>query len=200
MTGTKKRLFIAIDISPETRLRLQDAQLRLRAALPDTKWVKPAGMHVTLVFLGYVDEAAEAAVKRATGRVARRLVPYDFAVEGIGGWPSARRPRVVWAGIKDEGGFEIAAAELTAELATIGYESEERSFRPHVTLGRIKNPRRPEDPDAFTAAAAEVGSTYLHARELVLYCSTLSRAGAEYKAEAVFALGNDTGIDTNTCL
>jgi RNA 2',3'-cyclic 3'-phosphodiesterase len=179
---TKKRLFIAVDISDAAKERLRSAQVSLTSAIGSVRWVRPTGMHLTLAFLGYVDLETETKVKQALANVAAKTAPYNFIVRDIGGFPAPGRPRVIWAGVTDGGQTEDIAHALQPVLATIGFLPEEREFTPHITLGRIKRPRSLSDGEAFSRAAGIAGSSQEKAVELVLYQSVLRRAGAEYTA------------------
>src|ERR1700687_974697 len=93
------RLFIAIDLGQAVRALVEKESKRLRALAPNPKWVKAEGIHVTLVFLGYLEDARAEEVKAIVSEVARRHPPLQLKVEGIGAFGSSARPRVLWAGL-----------------------------------------------------------------------------------------------------
>jgi 2'-5' RNA ligase len=143
------------------RQGLWDAVAPLRErGLPIT-WVRPEGIHLTLKFLGSVDEAREAelraALARAAGREggpagAARGVPLH--VEGFGVFPDFRRPRVVWAGVAPDPALELLQHRVEQVFAPLAFATEARAFRPHVTLGRAGREARPRDFTGLEGALA----------------------------------------------
>src|SRR5215510_917522 len=93
------RLFIAIDLGEEVRGAVSRQLAKLQPLSPNAKWVKVEGMHVTLVFLGYIDDAQVPQVKAIAEEVASRHGPVSLSVEKIGGFGSSTRPRVLWLGL-----------------------------------------------------------------------------------------------------
>jgi 2'-5' RNA ligase len=136
------RTFIAVDLGKAVRDRcvaLQEALARASAGA-DVKWVEQENLHVTLLFLGEVDDRAVPALCQAvTGACAGRD-GFALSVEGVGCFPNPRRPRTLWAGI-GEGAAELVALHdaLEPPLLALGcYRREERQYTPHVTLGRVR--------------------------------------------------------------
>jgi 2'-5' RNA ligase len=143
---SRVRTFIAVDLESDIRDRCIALQQKLGRSAPDVKWVEPDNIHVTLLFLGEVDERDLHPVCRAVGTVCATLVPFDLSVEGVGCFPNLRRPRIVWAGI-GAGTQELVALHdaLEPPLLELGcYRREDRKYTPHVTLGRVKS-ERPSD-------------------------------------------------------
>lgn len=138
----RTRTFVAVPVSASQRFRLAKLRQELMSRLPDIKWTEPENLHVTLVFLGEVDDVLLprvcSLVKEAADAVA--LVPFLMSLSGLGCFPNERRPRVLWVGI-DAGvdqltRLHVALAERFVEL---GCRREDRRFTPHVTLGRTKH-------------------------------------------------------------
>src|SRR3954469_18248035 len=98
------RTFIGGEIGADVRKRAVALQQQLARTDPTVKWADPAGMHVTLLFLGDVDELEVLTVCRAVKEVAGRDPPFPLRVSGVGACPTTRRPKVVWAGITDGAG------------------------------------------------------------------------------------------------
>src|SRR5262249_42877826 len=131
-------------LSDDVRAAVASAQAGLRMAAPraDVRWVDPAGMHLTLKFLGEVDAARVPDVEAALADVARRHAPLARAAGGLAGFPGATRPRVVFAGIA--GGLRelgLLAADVERACEALGFAPEARPFRGHVTLGRVRSPK-----------------------------------------------------------
>ena len=98
------------------------------------KWARCEALHLTLKFLGDVDDAREADLRAALGQVGGR--PVTVHIEGFGVFPDFRRPRIVWAGIEPDPALELLQHRVEQVFAPLGFPTEARPFRPHVTLGR----------------------------------------------------------------
>jgi RNA 2',3'-cyclic 3'-phosphodiesterase len=138
----KLRLFFALDTPPELRLRIAELSRELQAARADVRWESADKLHCTLKFLGDTDESQVPAVKAAAHETASAVDPPPVRYATLGCFPSRNAPRVVWVGIEDlSGALARLHDELDRALDMLGFEREERSFRPHVTLGRVKGTR-----------------------------------------------------------
>lgn len=176
------RTFIGVDIGPEVRKRAVALQQVLAKTGAAVKWAAPEGMHVTVLFLGEVDDRDILGVCRAVERVAGREPPFGLRVSGVGAFPTPRRPKVVWGGLTD--GAEPLRRLYTLlekEMLDLGvYAREERGYTPHLTLGRVKG-----EEDGLTLAAAlpkylawDGGRTTV--TEVSVYSSEMRRDGPEY--------------------
>ena len=139
--GDTVRVFVAVGISAEAREQLVGAVERIRQEIPQgIQWANPDGMHLTLKFLGNIPFSGVGPLLECLEPVAARQRPFPLRLAGLGMFPNRRKPRVLWAGT---GGDLDALARLqqVAEdaITALGYPSEQRPFRPHITLGR---PRR----------------------------------------------------------
>jgi 2'-5' RNA ligase len=175
------RCFVAIDVPPDVRDAVVRAQVRIRrdAGGADVRWTEPAQIHLTLAFLGAVSEGRVPDVSAALDAVTAAAAPVPLAVAGLGAFPSARRPRIVWAGV----GGDVAALRALAEdvqhaLAPLGFVPDGRPFRAHVTVGRARTPRGAGALAAAIHAAHDVELGAWTADEVVLYESRLRPAGA----------------------
>jgi RNA 2',3'-cyclic 3'-phosphodiesterase len=161
----------------------------MRAA-PDVGWVSPDNLHLTLKFLGGVEPGRLAGIEVALARVAVEARPFDLAVRGLGAFPTPSRPRVLWAGVAAGGeALGALARRVDDALAALGFEREARAYSPHVTLGRVRMPRR--DASLAAALAAGAGTDFGHARvaRLDLMRSDLSPRGARYSSLASWPIG-----------
>ena len=135
------RTFVAIALAPP----VLDALAAIQSALQCTdggragRWVRAEGIHLTLKFLGDVAEEALPAIYDAVQAACAAFGPFDIAIAGLGCFPNARRPRVVWVGVREETG-QLAALQQEVErsLGRLGYPPEGRAFRPHLTLARVR--------------------------------------------------------------
>ena len=165
------RLFIAIELPEEAKKELA----RLRMDIPGARWVPSDQIHLTLSFLGEVDEAA---LERLTVQLARiHMTEFRIRFGGTGCFPDRRRPRVLWAGLEPEPSLIALAARVREALLTCGIPQEERPFSPHITLGRIKLPV-PGMCDAFLNRDRKPALPALHVREFTLFQSRLTPQGA----------------------
>lgn len=178
------RSFIAVNIGVTTVRALAEEQARLRRAVGargvEVRWVAPQNLHVTLAFLGQVTEPMVAAIEDALEPVARRFSPLELTAKGLGVFPDARRPRVVWAGLEDPG-QNLAAlhAAISEALGGMGFDLDDKPFRSHVTIGRVRD----GDGEALAAALAEAGERVygaFTARDIACYRSDLRPTGADY--------------------
>ena len=135
------RTFIAVELDQELKDNLGHLQHRLRdrVAPRSVRWVRPESIHLTFKFLGDTPLAQVDEVKAALAQVAREVQPFTFTVEGLGCFPNARRPRVVWVGIQEpSGALQRLREAVEAHVAPLGFPTERRSFHPHLTLGRVQ--------------------------------------------------------------
>ncbi len=137
------RSFIAVELSPNVRARSAQLIKALGAAEAKISWVQPQNLHLTLVFLGDVQLEEVPQICRAMDRAVAELPPFDLEVRGAGAFPDAARPRTVWLGV-GRGSEEMIAlhAALEEALAEVGYRPEGRRYRPHLTLGRVRQAPR----------------------------------------------------------
>ncbi len=172
------------------RARLAEQTERLRRTARDVSWVARDNFHVTLKFLGAVDETRVTQVADAVTAAAAGLAPFDLEVRGLGAFPSPMRARVIWAGA-GEGAAAAATlgARVDAALAGLGFPREERPFASHVTLGRVRTPsRNPVLARALAAGAAHDFGRVPVARASLMQ-SRLSPGGARYTELAAGPLG-----------
>jgi 2'-5' RNA ligase len=179
------RLFVALDIDEAIQQRLDDYVRILQPRLPGVRFVHSDTYHVTLKFLGQVQN---------TDAVRERLRPihaagFEIAVGGVGFFPNARAPRVFWAGINAPL-LPGLARSIDQALEGLGFR-QEREFNPHLTLARNGSgrprPRRGERPSAAFAQLVEIVASSptpefgtMAAREFFLYESRLSPVGPSY--------------------
>jgi len=175
------RLFVALNLPPPVREALWAATTPLRELGLPVNWVRGDGIHLTLKFLGDVADEREAEVAAALGRAAAGARALSLAVGGFGVFPDFRRPRVVWAGIAPEPGLEILQHRVEQEVAPLGFPTEARPFRPHVTLGRARKEARPRDLAGLESALAQLEFAQTAVvSTLDLMQSTLRSGGAVY--------------------
>ena len=133
------RIFVAVFPPPEVRRALVGAARELPVA-GEVRWARPENVHLTLKFLGDVPEDALGRVADTLEPVSLRHEPFEAELSGFGAFPSARRARILWAGI-GEGSEPLRdlARDVEASLEPLGFEREDRAYVPHLTLGRARS-------------------------------------------------------------
>jgi 2'-5' RNA ligase len=181
------RAFVALEISGKVAESLAQAQKELEATGADLKLVERENLHLNLKFLGEISEGQASEVKSRLARLS--LKGADVAIRGVGAFPTPSRPRVVWAGVaREDENLVVPIAEFViTALEGIG-ERDERPFRPHITLGRVRTGRnmrelvealrRNEDREFGTAGV----------RAVKFKSSALTPTGPIYRDEGVFSL------------
>ena len=181
------RLFLGVPIPSELRTVLAALQRRLRASSPGWRWVTPQGLHLTLRFLGEVDE--ELAIRgRAPWRAAiNSVAPFEIGLNGLGRFPPAGRPRVLWVGIRDEprGSLATLAERIERTTCDLGLVPERRAYQGHLTLARAARTGRPEAPPLeWPDAERRFACSFVS-----LMRSELGAGGARYTELEAFPLG-----------
>jgi RNA 2',3'-cyclic 3'-phosphodiesterase len=165
------RAFLAIEIPDELKRKL--APLRTREQV---RWVEPSTLHVTLRFLGEVDEEQVEEVAEAATTLARDTPPLRLVLRGGGSFPGRSRPHVLWVGLAGEvGRLTALVASLEAALRGLGFPAADHPFTPHVTVGRVKE-GVPAEAVAKVEAIGELG--HFKAESLILFRSDLRPSGA----------------------
>lgn len=135
----RTRCFVAADLPDRVQLELHAAAAPLHG-LGDCRWSKAEQLHVTLCFLGDIEDDQLAAMARAVREL--ELPPIRLSVEGLGQFPGGGTPRVIWGGVKgDVAVLERLAARFRDLAVDHGIEVEDRRFAAHVTLARVRSPR-----------------------------------------------------------
>jgi 2'-5' RNA ligase len=178
------RSFIAIPLSADVRRNAVRLIERLRQEGDGIKWVPTDNLHLTLKFLGEVDNTAVPAVCNVLHRVAGQCDPFELVFAGTGGFPDTERPRVLWAGIQDDSGSLCRiVGQLETDLAGLGFKPEPRDYRPHLTLGRTRSGSRRASADVVARIEAESKAPLgkLMVEKLQLVASFLDKSGPTYQ-------------------
>lgn len=187
------RTFLAVELGAEVRSALGATQQRLKESSTEAllghgrtvrvQWVCPESTHVTLKFLGNVEESRIPDIEQAMSLVGDVHSSFSVEVGGVGAFPDIRRPRVLWVGVRDsEHRLTTLARDLDQALNEQGFPRETRLFRPHVTLVRIQEHARQVGQACAAGDAIDrdlvVGS--LEVTALSLMKSEVHRSGALY--------------------
>jgi len=139
------RTFIAVTISSEVREKIRQIQAEFKKGDPDVKWVEPENLHLTLKFLGEVGEEKLSAVIEKTKLGLSGIFNFKVHLSGLGSFPNLRSPRVVWVSVsqgKDE--LKKLSERIEENLSHLGFPKEKREFSAHLTIGRVRSPRKRE--------------------------------------------------------
>ena len=187
------RAFLALDLSKETREALAGVQVRLKPETVHVKWVDPGQMHLTLKFFADLQPDQRDKLALPMAEVAKRTAPFTFKVRGVGFFAAGDKIRVVWCGVDDANG-RLAALQRTVEmaLAPLKLPREERLFKPHLTLVRLREPsREPQLVQALKVMMA-LDAGVERPDRLRLYQSTLTPEGPVYRVLAEWRFGAPT--------
>ena len=176
----KIRCFIAIEMSREITDALGNIQDELKRGISGVKWVKPDNIHLTLKFIGSIEEDVIEQIKGIITEIASKAQPFKIRLSSAGAFPTPERPRVIWIGI-EEGGKESSelACSIEEELGKLGIEKESRAFHPHLTLARVKF-LKDKHSVKNALASLKVSASEMTATRLTLFQSTLTREGSIY--------------------
>jgi 2'-5' RNA ligase len=167
------RVFVALELAEDVRRRIGELVSRLRPRMPEVRWVRPDGLHLTLRFLGDATAEQVEGVGAALEGAAAACPVSEAAIRGLGVFPDRGQPRILWLGL--EVAPSVMALQLACERAAVeaGFAPERRAFKPHLTLGRWRErARRPDLP------AEDLGSASLDT--VTLFRSELRPGGALY--------------------
>lgn len=174
------RLFIAFPLEPTVRDKLAAIIDDLKPACDAVKWVTRQNIHLTSRFLGETHENQIPKIIVKLDHIAAKYRPFETVINTIGAFPNPRRPRIVWVGTNQNVDLLInIATDVELAMQSIGFEAETKRFKAHLTLGRVKDPRRLDDlPECLENYRFE--PIPLSFDRLVLYKSTLQRTGPIY--------------------
>src|SRR3954467_8971933 len=174
------RLFTGLEIPPEVAQSLS----MLRGGLPGARWVDPDNYHVTLRFIGNVDDALAHEVASLLGRVKRG--PFELRVDGVTSF-GGKKPRAVVATLSQAQRLMEAKAEQERLMQRIGLEPEGRKYTPHVTLARLRDSSNRQVADYLTTRALLQPLPFKVSR-FVLFSARASTGGGPYVVEAAYPL------------
>ena len=197
------RTFIAVEIDPSHKQKLIHLISTLKRSDADVKWVNETQMHLTLKFLGNIEESKVQEISDALKSIANNTKEFTISLSNLGAFPNAKRPRVIWVGIdKGKNQLKLLASQIETNLEKLGFPKEPRDFKSHLTLGRVKSqknlqnltklltettfqpqdemePTRPKGQDSSGRNTEQRRSIKIN--KLILFQSTLTPKGPIYK-------------------
>ncbi|NIP33837.1 MAG: RNA 2',3'-cyclic phosphodiesterase [Thermoplasmata archaeon] len=172
------RAFISVDVGPRIEWRA------LRKELVDVdrgvRPVKPEQLHLTLRFLGDTDEGRVEDLVSLMASSVKDVEPFSISFDGVGAFPNARRPRVVWIGLSGAEPLVGIGRRLEKGVVDLGWKPEKRGFRPHATVARIKHVRRQGRLSSLLDRWRDVSFGSMMVSSIVLKRSELTPQGAIY--------------------
>ena len=187
------RLFVALEIPPAVREELAALIGDLRAAASDSpkskfrpRWVPPENLHVTLKFIGHVDDPIAARIRSELAHV-RSDAAVDLRFRGLGFFPNGNRPRVLWVGMETSPNLAGLAAEIDRRLEQFGIQRETREFSAHLTLARFDPPGIPDELRTAVQANSSREFGAVRTGEFHLFESKTRPTGAVYTQLASFS-------------
>ncbi|MDP2480447.1 MAG: RNA 2',3'-cyclic phosphodiesterase [Candidatus Palauibacterales bacterium] len=179
------RLFIAINPPAAVRQLIHDGTASIRESGLPARWVDTDHLHLTLKFLGEVREQRLQAVKDALLEAAAGCPPFELRLEGVGAFPSLRRPRVIWLGVEATLPLRALKHDVEHAFARLGIDRASRAFHPHLTLGRARDQAQAGEFRELERLAARVevrGGFEVQSVDLMR--SRLGPGGTRYSVEA----------------
>lgn len=186
------RAFIAIEIPQEIQTRLGEVQQRIiERKVLGVRWVSSRIIHLTLQFLGDTSIAKLEALGRELQPMIAAQEPFTYQVQGLSAFPNLRRPRVIWVGLQAPSDLATLQKLIERTVQKAGLPVEDRSFSPHLTLGRVKRDISPDEIQELSAALNEIETGLLGtgiAKSVTLFRSDLRPEGPIYTPLAHFPL------------
>lgn len=178
------RAFIAVEISPGLREAVYKAAAPLHKGMgAAVRWVAVENMHLTLKFLGDVSPANVELLSQMLRAEADLFSCFDLRLQGLGSFPTLKRPRVIYIGIQAPAALEGLQRGIESASRKLGYESEERRFSPHLTIGRVRQNVTAAEQQTIRRALEETRIDWLgtaRVDSVHLYKSDLKPAGSVY--------------------
>lgn len=181
------RTFVALNLPEDVRRAAHAALDPMRDRRLPLRWVNEPALHLTLRFLGDIEPSHVAPLTEALRSVAAARDPLSIRIAGLGAFPSLRRANVVWLGVAADPSLAAVYRTLETALFSLGWSREQRPFRPHVTVARLRNGARP--PDVSRLAGAIDWSGEFVVTTLDLMRSHTDAEGARYEALARLRFG-----------
>jgi len=186
------RSFLAFEIPSKILKKIGEVQEDFKSSHADVRWVSPEKIHLTLKFFGNIDEPRIEPIIQSIDGLIRVTSPIPLKVRGVGAFPHLKNPRVIWVGLVDGKAALIdLQKQLERELEKIGFESEDRAFHPHLTLGRMKSSKGKEGLVGRMERHQEEEFGDFQAERMILFKSDLRPTGPIYTPLRELRLGSE---------
>jgi 2'-5' RNA ligase len=186
------RVFIAIELESSIKEKIGRIQTRLKVTQDKIKWVKPSSVHLTLKFLGEIEEEKLEKIHQITRELGERIPPFKIEFKGMGVFPGFSSPRVIWIGARDSSSqLEELATSLEEALAREGFVREKRKWKAHLTLGRIKFLKERERLRELIQEEIETEAGDMEVKDITIMRSQLTPQGPIYTSLGKIYLEGD---------
>lgn len=183
------RLFIACKLERNILEKAIEIQNELKKLNADIKWVEPENMHLTLKFLGAMNEISLEAVFAQLQAVARKHICFDLTVESMGAFPRAQNPRVIWLGAScGTDKLTLLAQDIEESLKSFNMPVDEKEFSSHLTLGRMRTPKNKERLADVLEKNNNILIGTMEIKYFTLFQSQLTKQGPVYTDLNTFML------------
>ena len=181
MDPSSIRSFIAVELPDAVRGQLESFTMELKKSDAPVGWVRPEGVHLTLKFLGNISPELIEQIKPVLAGIGSRRGLIHLQPAGCGAFPTIKQPRVIWVGLRGECELLVELQkQVETAMIPFGFKPEDRPFKPHLTLGRVKGRQRLLALQQILLARREFTAEAFDVTQLVLYKSELRPDGARY--------------------
>lgn len=174
------RLFIAIPMPEEVAIDLE----RMSTGLPGARWTDPDDFHLTLRFVGEVDNPTFQELGEALASI--QAPPFELALKGLGVFPPRGEPHTLWVGVEDPEPLLALKRRIDRVVRSLGIPDERRNFHPHVTIARFRTPPPSDRLGSWIWGRSLFRTRPFPVSHFNLYSSLLRPEGAEHTVEATY--------------
>jgi 2'-5' RNA ligase len=183
-----RRIFIAVKVEAEESLLKLISSLKSRLSNENIKWTNPDNIHITLSFLGDTEENLIKVIKSILKEKCEGSGKFELIIRGSGVFRNLNDPRIIWIGIEPSEKLMRLNGFIMKGLKELGIKMEERPFKPHLTIGRIKHLNDKESLEALMEKYQDSEIQRIRVNEVILYESILLQSGPVYKPITRFNL------------
>jgi 2'-5' RNA ligase len=187
------RSFIAIELPETVKSAFAELQGELKKTGADIRWVKPENIHLTLKFLGDIEEESTGSIIHVIKGTCSRFEPLTLEIRGVGVFPNAKSPRVIWAGVNCNTALAEIRNSIEEGLSSLGFDRDNRKFSPHLTLGRFRSSQGRRSLMDMAGQLTDRSYGIIHAGSIDLIKSELGPGGAKHTKIAEVLLGKRSG-------
>lgn len=186
------RAFISIEIPQEIKRKISLVQEQFKTIETHVSWVRPASIHLTIKFLGYISEEQIPEIKNCMATTSFDIPHFTINIKGMGVFPNPNYPRVIWLGLEDKFDYLFRLQKgINDCLEKKGFEPEERGFTPHLTIGRIKSLKRKNQLIRGTHLYKDINVGEILVAKIKLMRSQLNPGGSIYTTLEEVNLSNN---------
>jgi 2'-5' RNA ligase len=182
------RTFIAVELDKQIIEELTRALNLLKETQGDVKWVTPPNAHITLKFLGSVDEQKIDKINKVIQESVSAYRPFSLTMQSLGAFPTLSSPKVIWIGaLSEENNLEKLTQTLETKLVSLHFPKEKRDFKSHITIGRVRSNKNKAGLINLLQTL-EIAKKEMLVKTVTLFKSTLSPKGSIYERLSVASL------------